>query len=114
MDGSGFELPLGKPIATKDGWVCITANTNEQVFGFFDAIGRPEFKTDPRFNSVAARFANVKEYFEIRRDGIKQKTTAEWLEILDQADIPELEAARREAQEKGTIPLSEFMARLGL
>lgn len=35
-------------------------------------------------------------------------------EILDQADIPELEAARKEAQEKGTIPLTEFMARLGL
>jgi len=35
-------------------------------------------------------------------------------EILDHADIPELEAARKEAQEKGTIPLTEFMARLGL
>jgi PHD/YefM family antitoxin component YafN of YafNO toxin-antitoxin module len=34
-------------------------------------------------------------------------------EILDQADIPELEAARKEAQESGTLPLSEFMARLG-
>jgi prevent-host-death family protein len=35
-------------------------------------------------------------------------------EILDRADMPELEAARKEAQEKGTLPLSEFMARLGL
>jgi prevent-host-death family protein len=35
-------------------------------------------------------------------------------EILDQADIPEIEAARKEAQEKGTLPLAEFMARLGL
>lgn len=35
-------------------------------------------------------------------------------EILDQADIPEIEAARKEAQEKGTLPLAEFMAKLGL
>ncbi len=35
-------------------------------------------------------------------------------DILDQADIPEIEAARKEAQEKGTLPLAEFMARLGL
>jgi prevent-host-death family protein len=35
-------------------------------------------------------------------------------EILDQADMPELEAARKEAEEKGTLPLSEFMAKLGL
>ena len=58
--------PLDKPIPTQDGWICISANTNEQVFAFFDAIGRPELKTDPRFSSVPARFANVKDYFEVR------------------------------------------------
>jgi crotonobetainyl-CoA:carnitine CoA-transferase CaiB-like acyl-CoA transferase len=83
--------PLGKPVATKDGWICITANTNEQVFAFFDAIGRPELKTDPRFDSVSARFANVKAYFEIRREGVRQKTTAEWLEILDRCDVPAMQ-----------------------
>jgi crotonobetainyl-CoA:carnitine CoA-transferase CaiB-like acyl-CoA transferase len=41
--------PLGKPTPTKDGWICISANTQKQVFAFFDAIGRPELKTDPRF-----------------------------------------------------------------
>jgi crotonobetainyl-CoA:carnitine CoA-transferase CaiB-like acyl-CoA transferase len=80
--------PLGKPIPTKDGWICISANTNDQAFGFFDAIGRPELKTDPRFSSVQARFANVKEYFEIRMAALKTKTTAEWLEIFDRADVP--------------------------
>jgi crotonobetainyl-CoA:carnitine CoA-transferase CaiB-like acyl-CoA transferase len=51
--------PLGKPIPTQDGWICISANTNAQAFAFFDAIGRPELKTDPRFSSVPARFADV-------------------------------------------------------
>ena len=80
--------PLGKPIPTKDGWICISANTNGQAFGFFDAIGRPELKTDPRFCNVQGRFANVKQYFEIRMAALKTKTTAEWLEIFDAADVP--------------------------
>src|SRR5688572_7427570 len=80
--------PLNKPVPTRDGWICISANTNDQVFAFFEAIGRPELKTDPRFSTVPARFANVKEYFEIRIASLKAKTTAEWLEIFDRADIP--------------------------
>ena len=80
--------PLGKPIPTKDSWICISANTNDQAFAFFDAVGRPELKTDPRFSGVQARFANVAAYFEVRMAALKGKTTAEWLEIFDKADVP--------------------------
>ena len=80
--------PLGKPIPTKDGWICISANTNEQAFSFFAAIGRPELKDDPRFSSVQARFANVAAYFEIRMQSLKTRTTAEWIEILERHDVP--------------------------
>ena len=80
--------PLGKPTPTRDGWICISANTHKQVSAFFDAIGRPELKSDPRFSTLPARFANVKEYFEVRFEAMKAKTTAEWLEIFDRADVP--------------------------
>lgn len=80
--------PLNKPLPTRDGWICISANTNEQAFAFFDAVGRPELKTDPRFCNIPARFAHVKEYFEIRLQALKSKTTAEWLEIFDREDVP--------------------------
>ncbi|HET7595588.1 MAG TPA: CoA transferase [Burkholderiales bacterium] len=80
--------PLNRPLPTQDGWICISANTNEQAFAFFDAIGRPELKIDPRFSSVPARFAHVKEYFEIRMASLRTRTTAEWLEIFDRADVP--------------------------
>jgi len=80
--------PLAQPIATKDGWIAVSANTDGQAFALFDAIGRPELKTDPKFNSVKARYANVKEYFSIRREGLKQKTTAEWLAIFEETDVP--------------------------
>jgi len=80
--------PNATPLKTKDSWICISANTNAQAFAIFAAIGRPELKDDPRFNSVANRFKNVREYFAIRAEGLKQKTTAEWIEILDRLDVP--------------------------
>lgn len=80
--------PDGRPLPTRDGYVCVAANTNEQAFAFFDAIGRSELKTDRRFNSVNARFKNVREYFRIRSEALKQKTTAEWLRIFDRCDVP--------------------------
>jgi len=95
-----FDPPLGpsgdprlldaeaRPLATRDGWICISGNTDGQAFAIFDAIGKPELKTDPRFNSVAARFKNTAEYFRIRAEGLRQRTTAEWLEIFDATDVP--------------------------
>jgi crotonobetainyl-CoA:carnitine CoA-transferase CaiB-like acyl-CoA transferase len=80
--------PQARPLPTRDGWICITANTDAQAFAIFDAIGRPELKTDARFSSVAARFRNTKEYFSIRAEGLRHRTTAEWIEILDRADVP--------------------------
>jgi crotonobetainyl-CoA:carnitine CoA-transferase CaiB-like acyl-CoA transferase len=80
--------PLAKPVATKDGHICVSANTNAQAFALFDAISRPELKSDPRFSSVKARLANVRAYFEVRAEGLRRRTTAEWLDILEKADVP--------------------------
>jgi len=80
--------PLGKPAPTKDGWICLSANTNKQVFALFDALGLPELKGDPRFSSVGGRFTHVAEYFRIRNEKVKLKTTADWLEILDRCGVP--------------------------
>src|SRR5690606_390992 len=80
--------PLAQPIPTRDGWICLSANTDQQAFAFFDAVGRPELKTDPRFCSVQARFAHVAEYFQVRMEALRDRTTAEWLEIFDRADVP--------------------------
>ena len=80
--------PWAKPIPTKDGWICMAANTDQQAFAFFRAIGQPELKDDPRFRSVGARFQNVRDYFGLRSAALAQKTTAEWVEILEREDVP--------------------------
>lgn len=100
MSQQTFDPPLGKtgdprildphnrPLPTADGFICISANTDAQTFAFFDAVGRPELRDDPRFCSVAARFANVQAYFEFRHSAMSTRTTAEWLEILDRRGVP--------------------------
>lgn len=100
MGAATFEPPVGptgdgrllsphyRPLPTRDGYVTVAPNTDAQAFAFFDAIGRPELKADPRFDSAAARTANAEAYFRVRAEGLAGKTTAEWLEICERLDIP--------------------------
>jgi crotonobetainyl-CoA:carnitine CoA-transferase CaiB-like acyl-CoA transferase len=80
--------PDYRPLPTKDGYITIRPNTNAQAFAFFDAIGRPELKTDPRFDSAASRTKNARAYFQVQREGLDQKTTDEWVELFDKLDVP--------------------------
>jgi crotonobetainyl-CoA:carnitine CoA-transferase CaiB-like acyl-CoA transferase len=80
--------PNYRPVPTKDGYVTVRPNTNGQAFAFFDAIGRPELKTDPRFDSAASRTRNAAAYFEIQATCLGGKTTDEWIELFDKLDVP--------------------------
>jgi len=80
--------PEYRPLPTKDGFVTVAPNTNAQAFAFFDAVGRPELKSDPRFANPVARTENAAAYFEVRMAGLRQRTTAEWLEIFSALDVP--------------------------
>ena len=80
--------PNYRPVPTKDGYVTVRPNTNAQAFAFFDAIGRPELKADPRFESAASRTRNAKAYFEVQATGLGGKTTDEWVELFDKLDVP--------------------------
>lgn len=80
--------PENRPLATSDGWICVTSNTDVQAKAFLRAIGRAELIEDPRFCTVLARFKNARDWFALRTEALKQKTTAEWLAILTAADVP--------------------------
>jgi crotonobetainyl-CoA:carnitine CoA-transferase CaiB-like acyl-CoA transferase len=80
--------PDARPIKTKDGYICVSANSDPQARGFFDAIGRPELKEDPRFRNVSSRLANVADYFRLRAEAMVERTTGEWVELLRRHDVP--------------------------
>lgn len=79
--------PHNKPVQTADGWISFTVNTDSQVRAFLNATGREELLGDARFTSVAARARNVKEWFEVRGTPLTDKTTEEWLNLFQKADI---------------------------
>jgi crotonobetainyl-CoA:carnitine CoA-transferase CaiB-like acyl-CoA transferase len=79
--------PHNKPVATGDGWISFTVNTDPQVRAFLAVTGRRDMLEDARFTSVAARARNVAEWFEVRGAPLTDKSTAEWLALLRAADI---------------------------
>ena len=76
------------PSPTQDGYICISANTNAQVFPLLDAMGLGHLKEDPRFCDVASRFANVVEFYQLRDDALRLQPTAFWLNVCQAHDIP--------------------------
>ena len=87
--GDGRQLsPHYRLLPTKDGYITVGPNTDAQAFAFFDAIGRPGLKTDPRFDTVANRTAHADEFFKIRIAGLAEKTTDGWLAIFAELDVP--------------------------
>ncbi|MGE0226676.1 MAG: CaiB/BaiF CoA transferase family protein [Acetobacteraceae bacterium] len=80
--------PHRRPYQTKDGHISVIAVSNAQWSKLFDAMGVGHLINDPRFNTLEARSDNVDALYATLTDGMKQKTTAEWLAILRPADIP--------------------------
>jgi crotonobetainyl-CoA:carnitine CoA-transferase CaiB-like acyl-CoA transferase len=80
--------PHRKPYATRDGFISVIALTDAHWSKLFAAMGRAALIEDPRFCSIAARSAHVDALYGTLTEGMTQRTTAEWLQILREADIP--------------------------
>lgn len=79
--------PHNRPVQTANGWISFTVNTDPQVKAFLRVTGRDDLLDDPRFNSVAARANNVREWFELRGAPLTSKTTQEWVALMRSVDI---------------------------
>ncbi|MGH8622261.1 MAG: CaiB/BaiF CoA transferase family protein, partial [Burkholderiales bacterium] len=101
MAGRTFEPPMAPfryermlaphrvPYATKDGYLCVLIYNDKHWRSFFSLIGREEmFESDPRFGSQEARSRNIGEVYAFVAGEMAQRTSAEWLRLLNQADIP--------------------------
>ncbi len=80
--------PHRRPYPTKDGFISVIASSDAQYARLLGALGRPELIDDPRFSSIAARAINVDAVLAVLTDGLRARTTDEWLAILTEADIP--------------------------
>jgi crotonobetainyl-CoA:carnitine CoA-transferase CaiB-like acyl-CoA transferase len=88
---AGNNHPTGIPTGvfeTKDGHINIAA-AGDDIYGrFCRAIGRPDLLTDSRFSTSKARSTNRDTIMEVLMPVTRQKTSAEWIEILNDAGVP--------------------------
>ena len=103
MGGLSFEPPLDeggyarqlsperRPYRTRDGYLCALVYNDKQWESFLRAVGREALlRDDPRFANFAARSQAIDHvYGELARI-FEQRSTAEWMALLAQADIPML------------------------
>ena len=80
--------PDRRPYQTKDGYVCALIYNDKQWKAFFDLIGRREMLSDPAFATYEARSQNYDRVYGFVAGEMKTRTTAQWLDGLERADIP--------------------------
>lgn len=73
---------------TKDGWVALVGSSQKVFERICQAIGKPEWATDPRFIARSNRDANVEVAREALIDWFLGKTMAEAVDILSKASVP--------------------------
>jgi crotonobetainyl-CoA:carnitine CoA-transferase CaiB-like acyl-CoA transferase len=80
--------PARRPFPTRDGYVCMLPYTDRHWRNFFTVIGRPELMDDPRFSTYRARIGSVDALYGFVGETTPGKSTAEWVEICEKAEIP--------------------------
>ncbi len=97
MGPLGYEralMPHRRPMATLDGHICLMATTDTQWQKLFDALERPDMAADPCYATVATRSAHFPQLYGVVGEAIALRTTADWQQRLDRADIPNAPAAK--------------------
>lgn len=74
--------------ATADGHMIIAVGNDGQFLRLCEALGHPEWGQDARYSSNAARVARRVELIAMLRHVTVQRSTAQWVAVLEQAGVP--------------------------
>lgn len=86
-NGSGSASPRGIYLAVDDKWLSIAASNQTIAMRLFDAMGRPEFKADPRFATNIARMEHNDELQANVREWVAQRPREDILADLERHDV---------------------------
>jgi crotonobetainyl-CoA:carnitine CoA-transferase CaiB-like acyl-CoA transferase len=67
---------------TKDGWLFIMCNKEKFWTALAEAVGKPEWATDPEYSTFAARLKNREQVTQELDAVLTTATTAEWISRL--------------------------------
>lgn len=112
----GSAAPYAAPneaFPTRDGAIMLAAYTPQRWAALCRVIGRPDLEHDPRFSSNAERVRNRSALVAELSACFRQRTTAEWLALLEAADVvcgplldyPELVAQPQVAENQMVVEL---------
>jgi crotonobetainyl-CoA:carnitine CoA-transferase CaiB-like acyl-CoA transferase len=73
---------------TKDGYMSVAVMSNAQWVALTDALDHPEWRDDERFKTPALRDLNINDRLELTQTVLVNKTTDDWMAILDDAGVP--------------------------
>lgn len=119
LGNDNFTAAPSGTFKTKDGYINIAANENKQWEALTEVLGVPELKTDPRFQERDTRKKNRKELTPIIEEKLTKETTAHWVRVLNEREIPsgeilDLESALNAPQIKHRNTITEvFISELG-
>jgi len=88
MGNDNFTAAPSGTFKTKDGYINIAANKQEQWEALCEVLGVPELKTDQRFEKRDTRKKNRKLLTPLLEEKLTQRPTAELVESLNAKDIP--------------------------
>jgi crotonobetainyl-CoA:carnitine CoA-transferase CaiB-like acyl-CoA transferase len=86
-NASGAASPRGIYQAADGGWLSIAASNQTIAMRLFDAMGRPDLKTDERYATNAARMANNDALQEIVIDWVRSAPRQQVLAVLDEHEV---------------------------
>jgi crotonobetainyl-CoA:carnitine CoA-transferase CaiB-like acyl-CoA transferase len=87
----GSAHPLSAPyqaFRTADGWINVGASNESTWARLTDAVGRPELRHDPRFESNAKRIRHLADLLAMLEPIFAERTTERWLVELERAGVP--------------------------
>lgn len=88
MGNDNFTAAPSGVFRTRDGFINIAANKQEQWEAVCDVLELPGLKTDPRFEKRDVRKQNRKQLTPLLEVKLNERTTEEWVELLNANDVP--------------------------
>lgn len=88
MGNDNFTAAPSGTFRTKDGFINIAANKQEQWEAVCDVLGVAELKADPRFQERDTRKKNRKDLTPLLEARLLEKETDFWVEALNANDVP--------------------------
>jgi formyl-CoA transferase len=115
MGNDNFTAAPSGTFRTRDGYINIAANKQEQWEALCDVVGLSHLKTDERFQKRDVRKRNRQALTPLLEAKLAERTTDEWVTLLNARDVPsgailDLETALRQPQVRHRGTLQEVPA----